>query len=124
MGADLRSLYDPGVEVGRRTFTIFVKWGNIRCVEGVIMINVQKQLQGLGITFKPCSTRMRISHQARDLDEMELRRATASIATEIGNMEHTLILEAWGSHSVFVRGPTEKGGSACWMSSTSSSFPD
>ena len=72
---------------------------------GVVTTNVQKQLQGLGITFKPCGARKRISHQTPDLDEMELRRATASIATEIGNMEHTFILEAWGSHSVFVRGP-------------------
>ena len=35
----------------------------------------------------------------------EFPRRARAIATQLGNQEHTLILDAWGRHSVYVRGP-------------------
>ena len=106
LDANLISMYDPNSEVEMRTVVVYVKWGNIWCDNGmVISINLQKQLEWLGITFKPVGTRMRIATFSAELTDVARNRIVADIATELGNMEHTLILEAWGRHSVFVKGP-------------------
>ena len=106
LDANLIFLYDPNSEVERRTVVVYVKYGNIRCDNGMtISINLQKQLQWLGITFKPVGTHMRIARFSAELTDVERNSIVADIATELGNMEHTLILEAWGRHSVFVKGP-------------------
>ena len=48
---------------------------------------------------------MRIAEPLPEFADGEFSRRATAIATQLGNQEHTLIFDAWGRHSVFVRGP-------------------
>ena len=102
----LMRLYDPRIQVDKRAFTIHVNRGNIRYSErhGIFSINVQQQLQSLEITYKPWGTHITIDWPRKTLNEIEGTAIAKKLADKFGNMEHTLILEAWGQHSVFIKG--------------------
>ena len=106
MSVCLSSLYDTGTDSGGRELSVYVKKGNVRRESGHIMINLQKQLQELGITFKPMATHMTIGTFHPGVEEYEADALTKAVADEIGDKIQILVLrKCWGPHSVLVSGP-------------------
>ena len=102
--ADLSSIYNAGVPKQHRTFSVFVKCGNVRFDTGILYINLQKQLQDLGCSYKPFGTHLTIAKLPSKANEEGVAFARR-VAHHLGNRYHSVTMESWGAHSVLVKGP-------------------
>ena len=115
--ADLREMYKTPMN---HTFNIFLKKGNFRFVAyeprssaasgvlGSITINVQKQLERLGVTYKPCNTHITAARICDDTGKETAQRWCNLLAAHLGNRDWSITLSAYGSHSVRITGELEQ----------------
>ena len=103
--ADLSSIYNAGVPKQHRTFSVFVKCGNVRFDTGILYINLQKQLQDLGCSYKPFGTHLTIAKLPSKGNKLEGVAFARRVADHLGNRYHSVTMESWGAHSVLVKGP-------------------
>ena len=105
---DLKSRYSIDVDVCKRTYKFWIKWGNVRASQDIgksswkIVVNLQQQL--LGLTYKAAGTHAIIADIAENTDAHIAIQLSRTIADAIGNRHHEFIFEAWGPHAVYIKG--------------------
>ena len=103
--ADLMGIYDRQKPEDQRTVEAYVKYGNVQVTSNTLYINLQKQLQTAGCTYKPFGTHMTLARWGRSTNQQDITSFARRIASRLGNRKFALTLEAWGPHSVRVMGP-------------------
>ena len=99
------NLYSQQRPDDQRTVNIYVKYGNIRAKGNTLHINLQKQLQAMGRTYKPFGTHLTIAKWKQGIKERDSVLFAKRVAESLGNRAFIMVFEAWGPHSVRVKGP-------------------
>ena len=90
------------------TFTIFLKKGNFRYVKGNIIINVQKQLTDLRVTYKPFGTHITAARICDDTSRDTAIMCCQKMADNLGDKTWSITLIPYGVHSVQITGELEQ----------------
>ena len=103
--ANLNEMYASTMDT---TFTIFLKKGNFRYVKGNIIINVQKQLTDLRVTYKPFGTHITAARICPDTSTETAIMWCQKIAENLGDRTWSITLSPYGVHSVRITGELEE----------------
>ena len=104
LDVNLRSIYAADSEGANTIHTIHVRWGNFTLGDNRLMLNLQRQLEMKGLTYKPWGTHLTVVYFPHTCGASHRRLLKRHIADILGDREYGCNFVAWGDHSVHVVG--------------------